>query len=677
MSAKTRKFLGFTSALAVSMSLLQGANSATESTNPNGWGMPGPSGGTITILTPHRTKLKCAPDSVGFDVDLSVSTFDTPAATSSTSYDPRFHKIEYFWTFDDPGTWTAPQNIYSEWKNRNFAYGKKPSHCFTAPGTYTVTLFAVEVSSGKTATATLPVEVLDANDIYSGTQTVCIYPVGGSPGTVPSGAQTLERNTFTSNDAAWSSLTGSRKRILFQRGGTYTAGFNAPDDWMFGDYGSGAKPIINPVQDQSIGGQNYVFQISNRIAENDFRAFNLRAIGNYDPALGDMSVVATSTTARVFVQMLASAHCVVSGCYAEGFAWSTIGCNDSDDISIPVTFHFDDTTITKMGGQYPCFVHPIFATKARFAMTGVAIVQSVDAFSGEGNFRAPVRLNQIRSAHMRGCDFFHKDPAQPSLKMMETPWEDGLDFHVHTCSFEGCAQVVSFNGNIAPNAGAAARSYLINGICESNLLIGTAHTEKAVQIRCSGVTVRNNLIIIPASPTQRNHFTAFFYILESKSIAPGDAGYVSMTNYVPSDAAYAGEIVIQNNTCIMLRNTAQNTNFGNFVLPVLMNHATPVGVTPLDLTEINNVFHMPNLTSGAVTTYAPLDTTPVSWDARFPGYTNPVGSTNTSYATPNDTIAPYSPLPGSSAINSATGVLPYLSLFNTQNQRDNTNIGAW
>lgn len=582
----------------------------------------GGGGGTVSILT-QRTAKQVAPDAVYFDVDMSAATFDASPAATSADYDPQFHDLDYYWTFGDAGNFQVPLNMPAAWKSKNFAYGKKPAHCFTAPGDYTVTLLVVEPATGKTATAETVITVADPDVVYAGDLTVCVYPVGGSPGTTPTGATLLESDDFVTTNPTHAALVGWApggfgRRILFQRGGTYTIGLflnGAGQNLMFGAYGTGDRPVLNPVTDNSVASGNKCFEIWNRNDATDFRLQSLNCVGNFDPDKGDV-VLSKNHDLNTFsgncIRSLSNLKFVIDDVRAAGFGNSTYIIQASVG---EYSFMLFNSEINDFGGQYPTFFNPNTDAASRLCYAGVSMVQKLTSVSDTGNFRAPIRLNAIQSAHMRACDFFHKDHSQPCVKMMETPQKDGTDFHIHTSQFEGNLRVVQVGANIADVNGAAIRSYLINGIVENVIALGTMRTQDMFRLRAGGLTIRNNLIIQPATPPHMNQLSRFFVIQESQT---GSGGTPTQP---PSDAAYAGPIKIYNNTLVMLRTSAQNSS----TTPPDIVSDTPVGVTPLTVVNDNNVLHMPNLDTPSVA-FAPLDATPLGWQARNPGLLLPFES---------------------------------------------------
>jgi PKD repeat protein len=149
---------------------------------------------------------------------------------------PRENILEYEWDFGDG----SPR-----------FYGFNASHVYEIPGIYTAIL-TVRNSSGTTDTDTVTVEVLERNG--------AVYYVDSSLGSdlfdgLAPTAGSGNRGPWRTADRAFSEMTTdlykSGDSILFNRGQTFELSESGimPGAWpawgyMFGAYGSGAKPVI-------------------------------------------------------------------------------------------------------------------------------------------------------------------------------------------------------------------------------------------------------------------------------------------------------------------------------------------------------------------------------------------------------------------------------------------------
>ena len=187
-----------------------------------------------------------APAGVWFEA-IGISGFDVPGGPGPGDvYDPSFHEITYIWHFGDPGAFDAPLNLPSAWQDRDIAYGKRAAHVFRTPGTYTVTLWAVD-RSGTTAQATATVTIDDPNTAYPGSRTICYSQTGDFAG-APGGAQLVTSDAALENAVSNLSQTG---RVLFRRGSDQTVslsfyGGNFNQNIRFDSWGSGNRPILRP-----------------------------------------------------------------------------------------------------------------------------------------------------------------------------------------------------------------------------------------------------------------------------------------------------------------------------------------------------------------------------------------------------------------------------------------------
>ncbi len=176
-----------------------------------------------------------APLAVFFDaLDTSVNGVSQP-----------FHDLDFEWCFNDPaaGQWVPEMPDSGRRDSRNRDKGAVSAHVFTAPGTYTVTLF-VRGHSGLIGQHQAAITVHDPDLIYSGTDTVCICDTTTNDftGCPPGAAQVATDNIL---DIQNHISTG--RRILLHRGSSWTtSGYvhhsNIQGPVTIGAYG----PCISP-----------------------------------------------------------------------------------------------------------------------------------------------------------------------------------------------------------------------------------------------------------------------------------------------------------------------------------------------------------------------------------------------------------------------------------------------
>lgn len=195
------------------------------------------------IITAHRTS-GVAPLSVNFNAAL---TQIKPSYTTRP-----FHEVRYTWSF---GGSTGIKWAYGNKAgiaDKNEFHGPVAACLFETPGVKTVTLTAYcKLSSNLTIqkSTTVSITVEDPDVVFAGANTICVsnvaQPGAGDPG-VPAGAvRVLETNWA----AAIALASGGTKRLLLERGETWTATADgvipAGTIGHIGSFGTGANPVIS------------------------------------------------------------------------------------------------------------------------------------------------------------------------------------------------------------------------------------------------------------------------------------------------------------------------------------------------------------------------------------------------------------------------------------------------
>ena len=598
-----------------------------------------PAAGTIDITVGTRSTLMCAPDSIRFTPDLtSFSVAPSAAApTGGEIYDARLHDIVYLWDFgDSDDTWSAPVNTLDFWKNRNFAAGPIVGHVYRAAGDYTVTLTAMELSSGKTWIGATSVSIVTADSKYPTVDTICVNKVGDADFTgAPTGASTVNIDTLDSSTGTWWSdhdEAGVPKRWLFKRGSEWTdmdIDFDSTvhHGLMLGAYGSGVDPIIN-VRNTGTGphrGFRCLNHFTSTEVTPDIRIDQLRILGNFDPTTENTVTSSADTNAGNGLFMLDVANICISQCEFTGFRNTAIYI-DPHLVAYASNMHIDDTIMTDSGGSYPIYQAPNVNDDTSYMITGSRIAQNPNACA-DTQMKACARINDAHQVYIGSTDFFLTDYSQPSIKGLEQP--NGDDNLINICgnTFEGGSQGIVLGQS---SSAGVNRSSVHNIVVDSNVLLGAYSTQSVVLTFVTGVTVRNNLYAQPDLVSKQINCTG---IMDIDELAGYDATIVG-----------AAPINCYNNTM----HTDRTTGNGGTPQAEYRDQSNFTGQN-----FVNNIINAPSEASPQVL-YAPLSSTAL-FTPRSIGYIDPTSFVlDGTLATPVGTMKTSVPTTGSDAIAGAT-----------------------
>ena len=572
--------------------------------------------GAAIAINVTRGADQVAPDAIFFEA--SPSGFAAGAAGAGEVYAPEDHDIHYTWSFSDPGTYGAPVNLVAGLNDRNKAYGRKVWHCFTQPGTYTVSVTAVD-RAGNSATASTDVTVGDPAVAWSGSATLCVALDGDFTG-APSGA--VQYTTLSAAFAAYGSLPG-KGRLLLKRGETYTITSRIDVDGSYsnfhlGAWGAGNRPVLDNIADgigtlRTKGGYSGDLTISDIVFQ-----------GGWD------ATTETGLEGQWAIFIYSPARVTVSQCDFDGHDTSIYPHTDTAALCV------HDCAITNWEN------YGIFAGKAqgaKAAILGTRIAQHVDALAGStskavpANWHGPLR-HGFKSLYMDCCDLFSNNgwstnpgavfAAQPCIRHNSKVTPDIYAYYTRTVC-EGGWKIISMQ-----DASGAKNDLAGNCIWDGCYFLGTASTDYAMYIQYGGTTVRNCVVVRPDVPALVNGFQAMIYL---------DTDGLDAVNT-------ASPVDIYNNTFIDLRSAANDTNDPFRIVTNVNGYFS-------NITEENNISHAPNL-PGAIIGDVPLSTAPV-FSPRYKGFRwSGAPVLDTAYATPAGAVADYRPLAGSAAIGDAT-----------------------
>ena len=612
-------------------------------------------------IVADRGILSAAPDSVGFTVDLSGTSFATPAPNGADDYDEQFHDLYYYWDTGDTGSWTAPENVMPEWKSKQSAYGPFIRHMYTEPGTYTVSVIVIEPSTATVETATLEIVVNDPDVVFAGANTICISTDPSDTFTgAPAGSQRF--TSYTQAQAALEALNAPG-RLLFKRGQSFVNQWvmdNVKTDVAFGAWGAGDKPIITITNDSP----TTQFRFRPAYPESagrpvEVRFDNLSFVGAWNPIDG-------TGAGGAGIGGHGDISFMLSDLDFKGF--TSIFNQDDDNSDNPPQYpgfhyHFDNVSLTDYR-SYAILTGRQFSANTTF--TGCKLAQNVlapQALAGqEGG--GSVRQGFARNLYIAGCDFFHNMGHDQSGNLNPFTWasnrlidyagDDGASVNICNSSFEGGAEGINFGSR----TGVSTKT--INGLIHNCVVVGDHTTVYTIVLRYAGFTVRNNLLILPGTP-----------IRESMGVARGFVWFAPRTgnNHTASDPQRTSPNKAYNNTMVGLRTDDQNGRWA--YLGVRDFQLVPGSV------DENNMLYRPNQTNGS--TYAPLNTTTLlPWSPRNQGWRNgDTGVLNTDYAVDPSALAFYRPVTGSSALRSAAGVVARNDMLGVERTPGNADKGAF
>ena len=613
-----------------------------------------PSGASLTINIVRRHATETAPESIWFDV--SVTGFDSTGPTGGNIYDNRLHKIDYYWTFGDPGTFTAPVNLLSGYDDSNIWFGPKAVHVFQADGTFTVSCWAYEKSSGKSAFNTLQVTVKDPDVEFAGADTITVGPTG---------------RDHTTLDAAISAVKGQQttpKRIVLDRDETFSCsggafGNNAGNQWpsvyITAEDVAGAKPIVN-----FTGGFSWD-DIERGVSDKDFVFSDLDLRGGWDSVTETGTSITFLTNSRWKVRTLLLNRCEFSKFAAVIVEAANYTEGPSDGAKV-----LNDSIVT----DWQDYGFAIDSRCGMSAAVGSRIAGHVDAHGGGAkdgshNTHGPWRNGYCDVMIAYALDVFNRqgwfvnfapyNTQQPCLRAMQGTSVTGdvaTDAFVSVvgCCLEGgnsCLEIKRQNGTIT--------SKPMNGLVAQNYMLGSHMTARMIYLEYGGITVRDNIFNFADVPR-----VAF---------APFDPDEFVRADY-PGDSTESRDapIEIYGNTCVSEVSTANYA--GTVAAPVILTNS---GFT--DTTEENNIRHVPNITS-PVTPDGPLvenDSGSFGWTPREKGYTDETVALETQRANPSDAVNSYKPDTGSAALDPGlAGLVSYRDVLGAVRPAGNEDRGA-
>lgn len=496
------KLKGFPQGAPVSLSVTQGGETASGAVTR--WNEVSMTRFDISVLD-NRLTLKTG--EAAFFRPINIEGFDVAEPTGGTIYDRTDHEMTWIAEWDDAGhTWTAPENMPSQWRDASIGYGKLQAHAWRTEGTKTVRFWTID-QSGKTAEKTVDITVEARTDaMYPGTQTICFDPDNVFDGAPAGCARAVSISEFNARQNALN--TAAPARILFARGMDYQVGsgqyFDLSGKWIdyIGTFGTGGTSGVDGNTYLRPYRSNYIFTLFAVPATMDslviegLRMPSTLNMGTGEGSPGGSPVYAVSLSGPSKMNF-SYIDCDLDGHYF----------NPIQSATLPVRAYVEGCTNGNSIG-YLCYLGNCH-DDTHFAMVGSRFTHNVDTpsnldvFWGGGSvLRNPDCLN----GYLEGNDFFTRSgwPAYSSMRKdvkaegsairWNTAAESGARLNMARCVFEGGETVISLTGagSFAGDPGYG------NYVLDKCIIIGAATTSSALcQIQHAGITRRNCLGFYP------------------------------------------------------------------------------------------------------------------------------------------------------------------------------------
>lgn len=575
---------------------------------------PGPASIEIpnAILTSGRSTEMVAPEGIAFAPDPALvgSAFGISAPTGD--YDRRLHDLRYEWSFGDPGAFVAPVNVRPGYKDSNVAVGFDAAHVYRAPGTYTVRLDIRGTISGQPAHAwsERTVTIGDPETIFGGSRTYFVSP-SSNWSQAPAGAQ---RVTSLDDAAGWSNEGGASGpyRIMLNRGETFAFGgrrfgFNVdigPTIHVVPGPGAGALPVLNCTGGFGAGGY-YDAGYANKTLV----VQGVVMTGPYDPvAPGDPD----ATNSFSFWGSYSPRQILLDRCEMRGFGHGIYLGEDC-----PRHIYVSDSVIEGYGqwGIIGDGVDGLY-------LLGTRVQSHVNAPIDNGfNMGGPIRLGgRVGKFVASAIDGFTRQgwsgagggyiATQPVIRV-EVDEHAGQRINVTRSSMEGGFTMLSLSrGSASPTL----NSVVVNALVEDCYFLGGYQTTSVVGNDLGGLTLRDNVTVIPNTTVR---------------VGPGLAAFLELHHF-GSAPVLAAPINVIDNTVV---------NLTNDEITVVSNAPGYSAVT-----VSGTISHQPALTPPQASAVS-LVTSPSMWTPREIGYRSMSAALVAGTATPAGAAVPYTPAP--------------------------------
>ncbi|MEM9844089.1 MAG: hypothetical protein AAF965_04765, partial [Pseudomonadota bacterium] len=482
------KFQGFSQSSSVALTVTQ--NGISRSGDIPAWNVT--AGGMVSIEVDAPTN-PVAPTNIWLRA-VGHSGLAAPLYNVG-SYDATHHELFHVWTINGQplSAFQAPENMVSQWKNPNLAYGREVAFCLPQGGDYVIDLWVVDRNGVTASASTSTVSVIASDDAFPGISTK-VVALDGDFTDAPPGAQ-----QYTSFADMYATLSGStaETRVLFKRGETYTGDEikllnSSRYVGQLGAWGTGPRPIID---------QTNISMKGSFPAQDQISFWGLEFKQGYDP---------TTERGRGNVNgMIDLLQLIPLDLFVTMYDLKLEGSNTG------LTFGRGSGAGTADNGRFmvaDCIIdgfrnYAVYSQsldESKMALVGNRLTQKVDALNGGpkgngfGNIHGPIRLAELQRVYISQNDIFSRTGwtglDQPCLRLFVNKAPGDEVGTIERNVMEGGYQVL----NLLVADGSVATPY--NVLIERNLLIASPMTVEAfIAGWRGGVTVRGNYLYVPPS----------------------------------------------------------------------------------------------------------------------------------------------------------------------------------
>jgi len=522
---------------------------------------------------------------------------------------------DFIWDFDDESATFANYDTANcpLANDRNVAYTALVNHTFRTPGSYTVSCTSRR-ADGETKTATVQITVSDPDTVEWAKDVFVSF--ANEFGEAPSASGTVKH--ITSREALAAEIgtqANARVRLRFRAGETFDVLEIKPQEhrlFWAGAFDTGTAPKL--IQSRGAAEESNLFWI---LDCPEVCISGLEFESGYDPVAGEYD---TDFTRMTGVRATSSeTYLTATGIKAAGLLRPFYTSGQSSV--------FDDCDLSNWAD------YGAYSTARNLGLAGGLWKQHPDVKSYDAKVPGDVNdpdhgpLRTFMAANGGRVAVHHvsfvarggwsdsggaadgEKPSQPCIRLLHVGTNDytGTRASVHGCALNGGRESIVIGLQRAQDEFATVGRYLVEG----NRFNFDRWAFTGVSIRCGGVTVQNNIGVMPDVP-----FAAASGASHLKGLVVLD-GQGAATD----DAVYSKPSLVRNNTLVNLQsseNATQNLNI------FVSNEAGSLS----DVTVRDNLLvgaNVPN--AGSLTDWSPLD-------------------------------AGYRPETGSAAIGAATGSAP-------------------